>query len=154
MVENITLVIRHKGETQNRGNKKTKHAKFSKKQTFSPLMSKRTCACPVTYPRIQWRIQSFLGRPVYRPNSRKRNHGWRWKEKFSKFVPPDALKMHSLVLSVLRFPCKTFSKLPKFTLRNTLLREWFLKNSYIQKKLYGYKLERATKRSEQKRCSN
>ena len=31
--------------------------------------------------------------------------------KFSKLVPPDALKMHSLGLPVLRFFCKTFSKL-------------------------------------------
>ena len=30
---------------------------------------------------------------------------------FSKFVPPDALKMHSLTLSVIRFLCKLFSKL-------------------------------------------
>ena len=42
-------------------------------------------------------------------------------EHFLKFVPPDALKMHSLALSVLRFLCKTFSKLLKFTLSNTPL---------------------------------
>ena len=30
-------------------------------------------------------------------------------------------KKHSLALIVLRFPCKTFSKLLKFTLRNALL---------------------------------
>ena len=58
--------------------------------------------------------------------------GNNWK-KNSKFVPPDALKMHSLALSVLRFPCKLFCKLLKVTLWNTLLCWWFLKkNSYIQ----------------------
>ena len=47
------------------------------------------------------------------------------------FVHPDILKMHSQALSVLRFLCKTFSKWFRFTWRNTLLRRWFLKNSYI-----------------------
>ena len=42
-------------------------------------------------------------------------------EKFSKFVPPDVLKMHSPAVSVLKFLCKTFSKLLKFTLQNTPL---------------------------------
>ena len=43
--------------------------------------------------------------------------------------------------SVLRFFCKTFSKLLNLTLRKTLFCRWFLKNSYIQiKKLYHYKL--------------
>ena len=32
-------------------------------------------------------------------------------EKCSKFVPPDALKIHSLVLPVFHFLCKKFSKL-------------------------------------------
>ena len=41
--------------------------------------------------------------------------------KFLKFVLPDALEMPSLALSVLRFLCKTFSKLLKFTLQNTLV---------------------------------
>ena len=40
--------------------------------------------------------------------------------KLSKFVPY-ALKMHSLVPSVLRLPCKTFSELLKFALRNSFL---------------------------------
>ena len=39
--------------------------------------------------------------------------------KFSKFVPPDTLKMHSPVLSVLRFLCNIFPKLLRFKLRNT-----------------------------------
>ena len=43
-------------------------------------------------------------------------------EKFSKFAPPDALKIliHSLVLPVFCFLCKKFSKLLKSTLQNTL----------------------------------
>ena len=49
-------------------------------------------------------------------------HVWRRVEKFSKFVPSDTLKMHSLALSVLRFLCKTFSKLSKLLLRKTLFR--------------------------------
>ena len=32
--------------------------------------------------------------------------------KFLNLVPPDALKMHSLAVPVLRFLCETFSKLP------------------------------------------
>ena len=32
--KNNSLFIRHKGESENRGNKKTKHAKFSAKWTF------------------------------------------------------------------------------------------------------------------------
>ena len=71
-----------------------------------------------------------------------------------KVVPPDTLKMDSLALSVLRFLCKTFSKLLKPTLRKTSFREWFLKSSYIQiKNLYGYKLVRTAKWSELKRYS-
>ena len=35
------------------------------------------------------------------------HHGW---QKFLNLVPPDALKMHSLAVPALRFPCKTFSK--------------------------------------------
>ena len=42
-------------------------------------------------------------------------------EKSSKFVPPDVLKMHSPTVSVLKFLCKTFSKLLKFTSQNTPL---------------------------------
>ena len=43
---------------------------------------------------------------------------WLWVVLFSKFVPLDAPKMDFLALSVLRFLCKIFSKLFKFTLRN------------------------------------
>ena len=39
---------------------------------------------------------------------------------FSKFVPADALKMYSLTLPVLKFLCKLFFKLLKFTLQNSL----------------------------------
>ena len=38
------------------------------------------------------------------------HHGW---QKFLNLVPPGALKMHSLAVPVLRFLCKTFSKLQK-----------------------------------------
>lgn len=55
-----------------------------------------------------WRVQSFLGRPVYISNPQRGHHGWQWVEKCSKYVTPDALKIHSLVLSVLICLCKTF----------------------------------------------
>ena len=61
----------------------------------------------------QWRIQSFFGQTGYileLPPFPFRHHGW-WK--FLNLVPPDALKMHSLAVPVLRFLCKTFSKLSK-----------------------------------------
>ena len=67
--------------------------------------------------------------------------------KFSKFVPPDAPKMHSLSLSLLRFFCKTFSKL--------LHCGGFLENLSDQiKNLYDNKLVRALKRSELKRSAS
>ena len=54
----------------------------------------------------------FLGRPVTSssPSSPFCRHGWR---KLLNLVAPDALKMHSLAMPVLRFLCKTFSKLRK-----------------------------------------
>ena len=69
----------------------------------------------VTYPEF------FGGQTVHTSNPRPRHHGWRYVVKFSKCVSPDALNMHYPALSVLRFLCKTFSKLLKFTLQNTLL---------------------------------
>ena len=58
-----------------------------------------------------------LGKPV---------HPWNpHPEKFSKLVPPDALKTRSLVLRVFHFLCKNFSKYLKFTLWNTLFKEGF-----------------------------
>ena len=54
----------------------------------------------------------FLDRPVLTLKPWRCHHGWHWVGKFPKFVPPDTLKMYYLDLSVLRFPCKTFSKLP------------------------------------------
>ena len=96
----------------------------------------------------------FLDRLVHISDPRRCHHGWRRAEKFSKFVPPNTLKMHSLALSVLRFLCKTFPKSLKLSLRKTLFRGWFSKISYIQiKKLYGYELVRAAKWYELKRCS-
>ena len=66
-------------------------------------------------------LEFFGGRPVHRAH--EAHHGRRRAGKFSKFVSPDALKMYSLALSVLRFLWKTFSKLVKYTLRNTSLRK-------------------------------
>ena len=51
--------------------------------------------------------RDFLGRLVHISN-----YSWHWAEKFSKSVPPDALKTQSLALSGLKFLCKAFSKLP------------------------------------------
>ena len=60
----------------------------------------------VTYPELFWADRLHLGVP--RPPFR--HHDW---QKFLNLVPPDALKMHSLAVPVLRFLCKTFSKLHK-----------------------------------------
>ena len=60
----------------------------------------------VTYPEFFW--ADWLHLRV--PPPPFRHHGWR---KFLNLVPPDALKMHSLAVPVLRFLCKTFSKLRK-----------------------------------------
>ena len=93
----------------------------------------------------------FLGRLLYTWNPRRCHHSWHRAGKFSKFV---FQKMNSLDLSVLIFLWKTFSRLLIFTLRNTLLCRQYSKNSYVQiKNLYGYKLVRAAKQSELKRCS-
>ena len=55
------------------------------------------CKSPVTY------SEFFFCRPVHILNQKRCHHGWWQVEKFSKFVPPDTLKMHSLALPVLRF---------------------------------------------------
>ena len=60
----------------------------------------------VTYPEFFWVDRLLLGIPT----SPFCHHGWR---KFLHLVLPDALKMHSLAVPVLRFLCKTFSKLRK-----------------------------------------
>ena len=73
----------------------------------------------------------FLGRPVHTLNPQRHDQGWRWGEKFSKFLPPNTQKIQSVALSVLRFLCNTFSKLFKLTLWKTLFCG-YLKNSYIQ----------------------
>ena len=60
--------------------------------------------------------------------------------------------MHSLILSVLRFLCKTFPNYLSLNYEILFLVDDFLKKSYIQiKKLYGYKFVRATKLFELKR---
>ena len=104
---------------------------------------------------MQWYIQSFFGQTGTYIKSTKAPPRLAQSGKFSsKFVPPDALKMHSLF--VLQFSCKTVSKLLKFTLQHTLLCGWLLKKSiYLSNKnLYGYKLIRAVKQSDLKRWSN
>ena len=58
------------------------------------------------YPEFFWADQLHLGVPPP-PFC---HHGW-WK--ILNLVPPDAPKMHSLAMPVLRFLCKTFSKLRK-----------------------------------------
>ena len=79
-------------------------------------------------------------------NLQRRPHGQGRAQKFSKYVPADTLKMHSLALSVLTFLCKTFSTSIKLSLRKTLFRGSFFKKSYIQiKNLYDYKLVTAAK---------
>ena len=60
----------------------------------------------VTYPEFFCADQLHLGVPP----PPFRYHGL---QKFLNLVPPDALKMHSLAVPVLRFLCKTFSKLRK-----------------------------------------
>ena len=101
---------------------------------------------------FQWQV--FLGRPVDTLNpGRCHHHVWCWAEKFSKFVSPDTLKMDSLATSLIRFLRKTLFKLLKLSLQKTL--SWMIfKKSYIHiPNLSGYKLVRAAKQSELKRCS-
>ena len=85
----------------------------------------------------------FLSRLIHYSKPQWCQHVWFW-EKESEFVPPNILKLYFLALSVLRFICKRFSKLLKFTLQNILKK---LKN------LNGYKILRAAKQSELKICS-
>ena len=73
---------------------------------FLPLGSQNFQVLTVTYPEFFWADRLHLG--VTPPPFRQ--HDWR---RFLNLVPPDALKMHSLAMPVLRFLCKTFSKLSK-----------------------------------------
>ena len=66
--------------------------------------------------RTQWHIQSLFEQTRACIEPTKIPQSLASTSKFSKFVPPDALKMHPLTLFLLRFLCKTFSKLLKFTL--------------------------------------
>ena len=94
-----------------------------------------------------------LGRSVHTSNTRRGHHGWRRAEKFSKFVPPDTLKMHSLAHSVLRFICKRFSKILKLTLQKTIFRGWFIKIHIFKQNVcmaMSLWLVRGAKRSELK----
>ena len=87
---------------------------------------------------IQWRTQSLFGKTGTYINPWRRYQSWRRAVNVSKFVLPDALKMHSLALFVLRFLSKTFPKLLKFTLQDTLLGGWFLKIHIFKKKKKMY----------------
>ena len=60
----------------------------------------------MTYPEFFWADRLHIGVPL----PPFHHHGW-WK--FLNLVTPDALKMHSLAVPVLRFLFKTFSKLRK-----------------------------------------
>ena len=87
--------------------------------------------------------KDFLGRAVDNWTHEGAS-SWCRAEKIKKFLPPGTLKMHSSDFSVFRFHFKTFSKLLKFRLRNTLLGRCFWKGSYIQiKYVYIHKLVRA-----------
>ena len=80
----------------------------------------------VTYPEFFW-----ADRYTHRTHEGAAMSGGEWR---------NCQNLYPLALSFLRFFYKTFSKV-------------LLKNSYIQiKHLYGYKLVRAAKRSELKRC--
>ena len=63
----------------------------------------------LTYPDFLWTDQ-------YRHHLKKAPQWLVPSGYFSKILSPNTLKMNSLALSVLRFFCKTFSKLLKFTL--------------------------------------
>ena len=96
----------------------------------------------------------FLGRPVDTSNpGRCHHHVWCRAKKFSKFVSPDTLKMDYLTASLLGFLHKTLFKLLELSLQKTP--SWMLfKKSYIHiPNLSSYKLVRAAKQSELKRCS-
>ena len=56
----------------------------------------------VTYP-------EFLGRPVPTLKPRRHHHGWHGVREFSIFVPPDALKMHSLLDFFVNYFLNNFS---------------------------------------------
>ena len=99
-------------------------------------------------------IQSFLGRQVHTLNPCRHHHDWSSAGKFSKFVPPDALNVHYLVLSVLRFFVKPFPNYLSLHWKIVFFRDDLLKDSYIQMKIcYGYKLVRAAKISELKKST-
>ena len=78
-------------------------------------------------------LEFFGGRPVHTSNPQKTEPWLALNRYIFKIVPQNALKMHSLALPVLRFLCKTFFKLLKFTLQNTI------------PSLYGYKLKKDAK---------
>ena len=59
-------------------------------------------------------------------------------EKFSKFLPQDAQKIHSLALSVLGFLCKTFSKSLKLTLQNSSFTSTSFSNCFSHLSIFLY----------------
>lgn len=72
-------------------------------------------SCNYPFLRLQFMLSDLsrllVGRTIHTLKPRRYHHGWYQVEKFSKFVPPDTLNMHSLALSAVRFLSKTFSKL-------------------------------------------
>ena len=95
----------------------------------------------------------FLGRPVQTLNPQWRCHGWSQANKFLKFVLPDTLEMHSQTLPFLDFFVKHFLNYQSLHYEKHF-RKWFFNNSDNQiRNLYSYKIMRAAKWSELKRCS-
>ena len=96
----------------------------------------------------------FIERPAIVPTSDVFRVFWADQHIYQKFVPLDALKINSLSLSILTCLCKTFSKILKFTLWNTLQYSNIQIYFHIQiKNVYGYKFVKAVKWSDLKRFS-
>ena len=77
----------------------------------------------MTYPQFFW-----ADRCIHRIHEGATMIGIVW---IFHFVPPDALKIHSLARSVLRFFVKLFPSYLSLPHQNTP-REWFLRNLYFQ----------------------
>ena len=68
-------------------------------------------------------------------------------DKFSKFLPPETLKMHSLAISVLDFHVKQSSNYISLHYETLFIVDDFLKTHIQIKHLYGYNHERVAKQS-------
>ena len=96
----------------------------------------------VTYPEFFW------DRPVHILNQWLASSG-----EIFKICAARYLKMHFLALSVLRLSCKTFPNYLSLHYKTLFFMDYLKKNSYSNKNLFGYKLLRAAKRSQLKRCN-